>query len=46
MLKLFDNTQHYSSMKDMGFTSNSGRNRVLRQTTDLTKKLKFNKLKL
>ena len=46
LLKLFDNPKHYSSMENMGFTSNSGRNRVLRQTTNLNKKLKFNKLKL
>jgi hypothetical protein len=46
LLKLFDNQDHYENQNNGHFTESSGRNRVLRQTTDLTKKLKFNKLKL
>ena len=45
-LKLFDNVTHYANLDSSPFTENSGKNRVLRQSTDLTKKLKFNKVKL
>ena len=46
-LKIFDNQDHYVSPSlNVPFSDSAGKNRVLRQTEDLTKIYKFNKIKL
>ena len=45
-LKLFDNVEHNINYNSLPYTENAGKNRVLKQTSDLTQNYKFNKIKL
>ena len=45
-LKLFDGPENYISDINYPYKENSGRNRVLQQSSDLTKNYKFNKIKM
>ena len=46
VLTLFDNEDHYVSGPSEPFIESRGKNTVLKQTSDLTKTYKFNKIKL
>ena len=45
-LKLFDNVEHNINYNSLPYTENAGKNRVLKQSSDLSTNYKFNKIKL